>query len=526
MENQRVYDLIAVAETSTGMDLKEILLEIWDLCADMDYKIAFANPELGFLSLLKNIIINEPEYIVDAALGCIWYISRAHTIRPYVGSRKLGLVELLLPFIQNGHRYGEVAIKIISNFTINPETHSYLLSDNLNYMQDVKSLLVSETIERYPYQAFHCIGVSADRKYAAKLIQLNVPQLFINFLINNSADPYYWPNRGSGSQYFALNFLANFSSLLQEDTLSSSISSKDSFEYFYKSLPPNFEAYLVQLSSYDAMESMKAFMIYANFYHCHYSLHRQDKDDKNPIIFLFQANSRTFSLIFDMIAHQLNISTPMQLNKLNFYRHAYGILRLRSLLFTLRNLFHQLLINSQYPYDGMKYFLLKYGNIYFKNINEILKLFIFDEPEPSKLFDIAVEYAGGGGRDYDSIEYVLEMLIMFFQHFQYFEEFFNWGAILQTAAGGVSSSSPSASSSSASSNKKSSSQSISAKGMVELAKGLVSNLIQGQEKINLRLFRRRIFELSQVENSSERIIPLKIHLLKDILWNLIKIYPE
>jgi hypothetical protein len=436
-----VDQLIEKTKISIGTELEATLAKIWNLCFQTPFKLLFGNPEKGFIPLLMTIIRSQPDYIVTPALGTIWYMSRAHVNRLYFASEQLGLIYLLAPMVDIRNRHCEVVIKIISNCTIHPDTHNFLLSDDIGYIRSLKPILINESIERFPFQAFHCICVTLPRKLAHILFDYNIPLLIINYLLKNGPNPIDWANPGSGSQYFALNVIANFTTLLSDyderDSFYSSTSSGTSSSYylngFYEQIPPGFENYLLAMIKFDCMEGVKALIIYINLYSCYYhrchysSSSSFTSPDENMIAKLIQKYPKKFYVLLDVIAMGINQASNTQIAQLTYYRYAYGILRLRTILFTFRSIYLELTRNEENSHSvasptsipiptflrfaELKNFLTLTFPIFYTQSLEILRLFIENAPEPSKLFDIAIEFAGGGGKDFDSIEFLLEVYV-------------------------------------------------------------------------------------------------------------------
>jgi hypothetical protein len=406
VETSTVNGLISDAFIQSGVELHETLEQIWNLSLHIPFKYAFGNPQTGFLSRLVNVIRYETAENCSSALGCIWFLSRCHELRPYIASKELGLLPVILPFCEPNHRFYQYVVKILSNCSIHAGAHQHLLlSPRSNYLEKLRALSCSlASIPNAPFvsQSCHCIGVACNNPAViVKLIENNLVQLVFQFLYRHGPNPRQW-HSDEASEYFGICFLANLSSHVEFRR--HIYDNYEEYQYLYR--------FLLELMRFDGIEGFVGSLVFINVYS------KRVFDPSLPPIVPFIVDSVGFEketvyhiasslcfrkrleAFFEILT--LSLELPLNASQKSNYNYAFGVIRLKCLFSTLCNLL---------SYQSTRLLLLTcFGQDVFSVIYKGLELFVDNADEPSYEYEIAIEYSGGGGSDYDTAKLILECL--------------------------------------------------------------------------------------------------------------------
>jgi hypothetical protein len=405
VETATVNGLINNALIQSGEELHETLEQIWNLSLQISFKYPFGNPQTGLLLRLVNIIRYETEENRSSALGCIWFLSRCHELRPYIASKQLGLLPVILPFFEHNHRYYHYVMKILSNCSIHAVAHqNLLLSSSSNYLEKLRVLSRPLQSLSAPFvsQSCHCIGVACNNPAViSKLIENNLIQLIFQFLYGVGSNPRQWVSE-EACEYFGICFLANLSS--HEEFRQHIYSNYEEYKYLYR--------FLLELMRYDGIEGFVGSLVFINLFSKRVfdpylpsivplivDPIEFEKETAYHIasILCFRKRLEAFFEIFT-----LSLELPFSLTKKSNYNYAFGVIRLKCLFTTLCNLL---------SYRSTRLLLLTcFGHDVFNVIYKGLELFVDNGNEPSYEYEIAIEYSGGGGSDYDTAKLILNCL--------------------------------------------------------------------------------------------------------------------
>jgi hypothetical protein len=371
------------------------LRQLWNLLVDDQYKAILVCPRVNALSLLVELIHNSTPAVVQNALGCLWFLSRAYKLPLLKPS--LGLLPILVNAIETNHTNKEYCIKIITNCSITSLSHIFLLEETLNYVSICKKELILNWDSRFPFQAFHCLATGIKEEHIPILLRHNIHGTVMNKLFSVGNDLRQWPNRGSGAEYYSLNFITNLSFSTSAASALRQLNIKD---YFLPFLTHN-----------NSIEQIKGLCILSNVYGKNHSSD-SSKTMLPELTNLFTDKPRILKFIANILMATVDQNTDIgkaaevrrELDETNYH---FGMIRLRTLMKTMRNL-------SYSRSNAAKIFSYRSKNhpdSLFEVLLAFLRQFVKGEEELSSNGSIALEYAGGGKDDEDALRFLIELLI-------------------------------------------------------------------------------------------------------------------
>jgi hypothetical protein len=371
------------------------LRQLWNLLVDDQYKAILIRSDVTALSLLVELIHSSTPAVIQNALGCLWFLSRAHKIPLLKPS--LGLLPILVDAIEIDHANKEYCIKIITNCSITPLSHKFLLLETLNYVSICKKEVVLNWNSRFPFQAFHCLATGIKEEHIPILLQHNIHETIMNKLFSVGNDLSLWPNRGSGAEYYSLNFITNLSFSISVASALRQLNIKDYFLPFLK------------LSG--SIEQIKALCILSNVYG------KNQSSDSNETMLpeltnLFTDRPLILKFVANILLATVDQNTDLgkaaevrrELDETNYH---FGMIRLRTLMKMMRNLSYSRSNSSKIFFYRSK----NHPDSLFEVLLAFLRQFVQGEEELSSNGSIALEYAGGGKDDEDTVRFLLELLI-------------------------------------------------------------------------------------------------------------------
>lgn len=369
----------------------EALRRMWNYANYDEYKELIVHKDLNILTTLVHIIHEYSDNfpICSNALGILWFVSRSRKL-PLVDP-KLGLVPTLVQYILTNSNKKEFALKILSNCNLDSNVHSILLNEETSsYLFACRQELDRDEADRFIYQTYHCISTGMKEEEAYKLVKYNIHAIFINRLLKVGSDPTQWTNRGSGPEYYALNFLTNFSAL-KDGAIA--INSLGESHYFQSMLTRG------------GIEMLKAAIILVNTQ----SVSQEQTVDLSSIFLYHPQILRLLILVLKVTITENKDPANYELRGTFFH---FGMIRLRALTCFIKNLFCTSIKNVQYLIQEIDFL-----SILFK----FFQLYLLDEKELCIQGQIATEYGGGGGKDHLSAQYLLDCflsLVFYFQEFR------------------------------------------------------------------------------------------------------------
>eukprot|EP01040_Poterioochromonas_malhamensis_P014082 gene14082-15564_t len=432
----RVYNLINTIRSTTGVQRSEALREIWLLTENDEYKIPLCDPSLEFLSLITDILntSRNDQVTLKNSIACICNLSTCQQNKMIICSEELGLLPALVNLIDetnNGVIIQDNSAKkwiytTLSNCALNPDTHSYLLAnDKLRYLSVLKTEMENDHHYLPPIKSFGCISLALQNRYAYLLTTLRIHEIIVNRLISYGPIPANWPDRNTGMAYWSLNFVTSFSSLPEGRKALRSLQKLDFF---------------LQLLSCTEMEGIKASIITSNILCGHeedllqFVTHhnnnitttatttsplphdtttesQQLQQQHQPTKSILKMYPQIFPTLMDVYSATLHFDpNRSEVASLLSRGFGYAIVKMRDISATLRNL--------SMNYMNKKIMLSHPSLIVF--VLKSIYLFINNTSELSAIYHNYREYAGGGGLDYDTINYLMELLLQL--SFYYYTE--------------------------------------------------------------------------------------------------------
>lgn len=390
---RKAFQLVEIATNENGVKRSHALKELWNLSHNDQYKIALCHPKLRLLELLHNILLHEQQdrLSVRYSVFCLWYLSRELKNRDIIASPSNRLIPALMSLIRDDE-WREPILKIVSNCVLTPRTHSYLLSEEVGLF----SFCHSEMRETPPalscyHRFFANIATVVQSQHIHYFVRSNIPQFMFNQLLGFGPRPARWQNRVNGLPYWCLNFFMAFSSVREGAKHLRSIAEVGHF--------------FAKMMTCEDMEGFKAAVILTNI------LYRNNDDENDyydriihhtePILVKFEhLKAMTLEIFQLQLKYDPSVSESRNLAVRGY---AYGIIQLRDIVALLRNL-------AIHPINRL--ILLDMLSSLLPVALTSLQLFLENAPECTARYDIAVIYGGGGGRDWESVEHLLDLLLL------------------------------------------------------------------------------------------------------------------
>mmetsp|Transcript_23156 Transcript_23156/g.25388 ORF Transcript_23156/g.25388 Transcript_23156/m.25388 type:complete len:550 (+) Transcript_23156:51-1700(+) len=390
---RKAFQLVEIATNESGVKRSQALKELWNLSHNDQYKIALCHSKLRLLELLHNILLHEQQdrLSVRYSVFCLWYLSRELKNRHIIASASNRLIPALMSLIRDDE-WREPILKIVSNCVLTSRTHSYLLSEEVGLFSFCHSEMretLTPALSCY-HRFFANIATVVQSQHIHYFVRSNIPQFMFNLLLGFGPRPARWQNRVNGLPYWCLNFLMAFSSVREGAKHLRSIAEVGLF--------------FAKMMSCEDMEGFKAAVILTNILY-----RNNDENDyynriihhTEPILVKFEhLKAMTLEIFQLQLKYDPSVSESRNLAVRGY---AYGIIQLRDIVAFLRNLaIHP--INRQVLFEMLPSLL--------PSALTSLQLFLDNASECTARYDIAVIYGGGGGRDWESIEHLLELLLI------------------------------------------------------------------------------------------------------------------
>jgi hypothetical protein len=367
---------------------------IWEIAAKNDvYKFPLCHSSLGLLPLCKDVLTNETDPVcINSVINVLWYLSRENSVKPLLCSKELKLLPILLSFLTSNYTTYFNIHKCLSNCGMNSDTHEYLLNEELGYILFLKQQHFHDPSNTLIFQSLFCLMNKLDNSEVHYLLKYNIHIMMLLRLLSSGSDPVRWVDRHSGIEYWCLNFLTLFSTLENGSLalLKDYPNGKENFPFSF--------FYSLCLNS-NRMESVKGLIILTNtlFYSFMSSLSVPLLTVKHVRLDLVLALLNVFSL-FHRVMAKTAVEDSFLLSASTGF--GYGVVKLRNFSVTL---FHLSLLH---PSNALNLIC----NIpLLRTVNNLIELFVENAPECSSHYQITIEYGGGGGKDYDTMEYSLRL---------------------------------------------------------------------------------------------------------------------
>lgn len=410
-----VERLIDSAKAYEGPSRSRILEKIFALLDHDEYKVLFGEIQYrSFIPWLIHTVQHDPYQSSKLyAIKCLWYLSRCYTNREILNNPNYSLIKILMNILHLANpiqsQLDNYAFLCLINLSLHPRYQEYFLCDEIGFISFFRDqLLLPHHQSRYnSYRLFgNFINPTTFLSSSLPfLIKYSIPQIIANFLLSQGCNPVTWDGRAGGSSYWALTFLMRMSYL------------PSGANFIKKELYMGY--FLSQLMQCEEYEAFKAMLIYANLYdgrlddeekeeHLHqYTVVNQKKEKKKGLIDVYP---KQFERLLDVIISTLNCSNVIIIENNNNRNtsnnsplggYSFGIVSILNITYTIRQL-----AKDQGNHDH-----LCRSMILFDCMARIIDLFNNDAPQLSLRITYTT-YAGGGGNDHFSLEYVIEGVLL------------------------------------------------------------------------------------------------------------------
>ncbi len=399
-----VERLIDSAKAYEGPSRSRILEKIFALLDHDEYKVLFGEIQYrSFIPWLIHTVQHDPYQSSKLyAIKCLWYLSRCYTNREILDNPKYSLIKVLMNILHHANpiqsQLDNYAFLCLINLSLHPRYQEYFLCDEIGFISFFRDqLLLPHHQSRY--NSFRLFGnfINPTTFLPSSLpflIKYSIPQIIANFLLSQGCNPVTWDGRAGGSSYWAFTFLMRMSYL------------PSGANFIKKELYMGY--FLSQLMQCEEYEAFKAMLIYANLYDGRLDEEENQKTEKKKG--LIDVYPKQFERLLDVIINTLNCSNVIIIennNKCNTNNisplegYTFGIVSILNITYTIRQL-----AKDQSNHDH-----LCRSMILFDCMARIIDLFNNDAPQLSLRITYTT-YAGGGGNDHFSLEYVIEGVLL------------------------------------------------------------------------------------------------------------------
>lgn len=382
----KAKEYIDIIQTSQNNVQKSsiYLQRIWNLLDDDEVKVVLGQLSFGLLPVLVNIVQSEEAILKGNALGCLWFLSRSNENKEILAEPELGLVPYLVRNLPLQNIIGEYSFNVLINCSLQPETHSYLLSADVGYLEFCVNK-IRNTRETDPFVALANITSCIYQANLHQLVLLRVHELIFQKLFYFGVDISQWTGRSGGMVYWCLNFLVDFTRF------------PEGVKYFDNQFPfLSSSEFFLHLLACTEIESLKTLCII-----CHCSLIWEFYESWLPKICITYPHLP--NLLLGSIRATLDQDQGDYARMMENLGYVFGILSMKVMTNVLK-------ILCQSSKENFEIFINH--KLFFANCFDLIKLYLEDSKELSARFD-CVETAGGGGNDEETLINVLEILFIY-----------------------------------------------------------------------------------------------------------------
>jgi hypothetical protein len=364
--------------------------EMYPFCEDDNMKeVLCYDKDLGFLAALKQFLENFREendvvYLVVCLLVNLSVGGKILCILA-IASEELALLPLLSKMLSTSSSHiADQLERVMTNCSYFSETHRYLFSSEVCWLQHLTKVLMKRPNDMIPYWYFNNFMINMSNEHVRLVVESEASVFILEKILPFGSDTTKWgsSNIANHTTWFVLymSISANGSNYL-----------RDYFTRF-----PQYCTFFLDLLSSPTIHGMKATIAIANIY---------GKEENHPTtkaLLQTYPNILPFLLeITDAIMNYDKNRPEIQILLKKGFR--YGNVNLSILAIALRNLSisdENKTIMNQNPK------LLEFVGL-------AIKLFIDNAPEchGMKPDMNIVEVGGGGGKDFKALENFLELLV-------------------------------------------------------------------------------------------------------------------
>jgi hypothetical protein len=391
----QIENIIQRVQNGSGLDRIHGLEKLWVLSESDEMKEALTLPDFGLLKILKDILINDDVDVHKNCIGCLWYLSRNTFNRTIFCSTEVDLLPLLMNFLRNDHPNKNMIRSLLLNCSLDKANHLYLLRDSLGYIEYLRNELINQPTSPLPYRACCYLTMTIENSSLLTLQRYHIHELIMNYLVFCGSNPSEWLDRHNGPEYWALNFLVDLISLSEG---LKAIQSLNKMSYF------------MDLMSCQEMEGLKATCIVANLL----DYHQEVTDDCSFSVCLhgqslFTVYPHIFPLLMEVFEATIAAENIKKQSKILYiYGFAFGIITMRVISSTLKRL----------SYSNENKAIMFRSSSLLPLVLSMIEMFNVNAPELRVKDNIGYSLAGGGGKDFETLESLLELLVQFYFYYQ------------------------------------------------------------------------------------------------------------
>lgn len=405
--DKELLSLIEKIDTHTDFETKLISLRRLIEISNLDnHKAAMCAPKYNLLPKIKILLEQEQNFECrQRAIHILWFLSRNYFAKECICSKELELLPILFQMFKSNYDLYPNIHKCLSNCSMSSKTHDYLLSPEFEYLDICKTLYVSNPENTLAIQSYFCACSDIKEERSKILSKVNIIDFVAQELLTSYPNPYQWPDRFRGPQYWCVNFLTSISAFRSCREVIFSLKSLN-----------NILCYFIELAKSREIESLKAFIFLSNITGHLYKL--RDNYEMFPDL-LSDFNGLNLSvlvsyLVKGMVTTMFYADHTMSEFQLHSYEgFAYGILKLRD--------FSTALFSLSLISKSMREKMLK-EKPFFRCIFEIVDMFVESKEECCRLYQITYEYGGGGKDDFHTINSILSLLLQLCYDYESKEE--------------------------------------------------------------------------------------------------------
>mmetsp|Transcript_11283 Transcript_11283/g.12169 ORF Transcript_11283/g.12169 Transcript_11283/m.12169 type:complete len:734 (+) Transcript_11283:56-2257(+) len=379
-DSAKAFDAIRKIKTGTGKERTDALETIFNLGKEDKAKLSLCQVSTGLPdALLQTLRLTNDSYATSWAVSCIGRLSASvRQNKEYLASPASGMVPELVRLLAQSNCKDNCYV-FFGNCILSPVTVSYLLSESLGLIDAAKHDIQTNPDYKFPYTLLANAVTIMDNSHCAYFARMRIHEMIVNRIVQAGPDPTKWPDRNTGCVYRSMGFVTSFSTLPDGRKAIRELQKKDFFLEFLKT---------------KEKERMQASIIMANLY-------GRDEGDTTTKS-LLQTYPDLLQLLVNLLAAILNYnSDSKEVKDYKAMGLAFGVTKMRDASSTLRCLSIS---------DGNKAVMLRHPSL-LNFVMQGIQLFINNSDECAAVYQGFQSYAGGGGKDFESIENFLELLL-------------------------------------------------------------------------------------------------------------------
>eukprot|EP01040_Poterioochromonas_malhamensis_P009077 gene9077-9831_t len=379
-DSAKAFDAIRKIKTGTGKERTDALETIFNLGKEDKAKLSLCQVSTGLPdALLQTLRLTNDSYATSWAVSCIGRLSASvRQNKEYLASPASGMVPELVRLLAQSNCKDNCYV-FFGNCILSPVTVSYLLSESLGLIDAAKHDIQTNPDYKFPYTLLANAVTIMDNSHCAYFARMRIHEMIVNRIVQAGPDPTKWPDRNTGCVYRSMGFVTSFSTLPDGRKAIRELQKKDFFLEFLKT---------------KEKERMQASIIMANLY-------GRDEGDTTTKS-LLQTYPDLLQLLVNLLAAILNYnSDSKEVKDYKAMGLAFGVTKMRDASSTLRCLSIS---------DGNKAVMLRHPSL-LNFVMQGIQLFINNSDECAAVYQGFQSYAGGGGKDFESIENFMDLLL-------------------------------------------------------------------------------------------------------------------